>query len=229
MARSVADLVLVGGDFETVPLLVTEGRRALRNLQRVTKLYVTKSAFAAFLILTIGTSSDAYPLLPRHLTLAASITIGIPTFVLALAPSSGPWNAERFVRTVARFAVPAGIVVGVGVVSGYLFALHDENLSVPDARTIAVTILVACGLYLVMALEAESSVKRSTLVGAMCAVLAGVYAVALALPSTRSFFALRAPDVGMVATAVIASLVSIGGLVLCGLTVRPPLAQRAGS
>ncbi len=54
MARSVSDLVLITGDFASVPPLVAEGRRALRNLQRVTKLYVTKSAFAAFLILTIG-------------------------------------------------------------------------------------------------------------------------------------------------------------------------------
>ena len=94
MARSVSDLVLISGDFASVPPLVAEGRRALRNLQRVTKLYVTKSAFAAFLILTIGTSSDAYPLLPRHLSLAASLTIGIPTFFLALAPSSGPWQPD---------------------------------------------------------------------------------------------------------------------------------------
>ncbi len=72
MARSVSDLVLISGDFGVVPTLVAEGRRALRNLQRVTKLYVTKSAFAAFLILTIGISSDAYPLLPRHFTLAAA-------------------------------------------------------------------------------------------------------------------------------------------------------------
>ena len=113
MARSVSDLVLISGDFATVPALVAEGRRALRNLQRVTKLYVTKSAFAAFLILMIGTSSEAYPLLPRHLTLAATLTIGIPTFFLALAPSSGPWRPEHFVRRVARFAVPAGAVLGV--------------------------------------------------------------------------------------------------------------------
>jgi P-type E1-E2 ATPase len=59
MARSVSDLVLLSGDFAAVPPLVAEGRRALRNLQRVSKLYVTKSALAAFLILSIGTSSDA--------------------------------------------------------------------------------------------------------------------------------------------------------------------------
>lgn len=227
MARSVADLVLVSGDFATLPQLVAEGRRALRNLQRVSKLYVTKSAFAAFLILTIGTSSEAYPLLPRHLSLAATLTIGVPTFFLALAPSTGPWRPERFVRSVARFAVPAGVVLGTGLVAGYLFARHDLDLSVADARTVALTTLVASGLYLVMALEAGGSRKRSTLVAAMCAALAGVYVGALLIPATRSFFALTVPDPGMIATALLAGAASIGALWLCGFTLatRPPEAD----
>jgi len=220
MARSVADLVLVSGDFAILPVLISEGRQALRNLTRVSKLYVTKSAFAGFLILTIGVSSEAYPLLPRHFTLAASLTIGIPTFFLALAPSSGPWRPERFARGVARFAVPAGVVVGTGVVSGYLFALHDLDLAVPEARTVAVSILIACGFYLVMALEAEGSLRRSTLVGGMCAVLAGVYVLALLLPATRRFFDLTVPGWEMIATSLFASAISIGALALCGFTVR---------
>jgi cation-transporting ATPase E len=224
MARSVSDLVLISGDFAAVPVLVSEGRRALRNLQRVTKLYVTKSAFAAFLILVIGMSSDAYPLLPRHLSLAAALTIGIPTFFLALAPSSGAWRPERFVLGVARFAVPAGMVLGTGLVAGYLFALHDLDLSIPDARTVALTTLVASGLYLVIALEAGGSRRRSTLVAGMCAAMAALYVAALLIPGTRRFFALTAPDPGMILTALVASGVSIGALALCGFTVRaaPP-------
>jgi cation-transporting ATPase E len=219
MARAVADLILIGGAFDIVPQLVAEGRRALRNLQRVTKLYVTKSAFAAFLILTIGTSSDAYPLLPRHLTLAASLTIGIPTFFLALAPSAGPWRPDRFVRGIARFAVPAGSVLGVGVVAAYLFALYDLNLSVRDSRTVAVTTLVAGGLYLVMALEAQGSRRRSTIVAVMCAALGGLYVGALAIPATRSFFELTVPSAGMAATALVGAAVAVTGLVLCGFTL----------
>jgi cation-transporting P-type ATPase E len=232
MARSVADLVLISGDFSTVPKLVSEGRRSLRNLARVTKLYVTKSAFAAFLILTIGTSSDAYPLLPRHLTLAASLTVGIPTFFLALAPSSGPWRPERFVRSVARFSVPAGALVGVGIVAGYLFALHDLDLPVADARTVAVSTLIACGLYLVMALEAAGSRQRSTLVAVMCVALAGLYVACLLVDATRSFFALTVPTGAMIATAVAASALSIGALWLSGFTLRvdaPALAEGSES
>ncbi|HXD53941.1 MAG TPA: HAD-IC family P-type ATPase [Solirubrobacteraceae bacterium] len=220
MARSVADLVLIDGDFGAVPRLVSEGRRALRNLQRVAKLYVTKSAFAAFLILTIGTSSDAYPLLPRHLTLAANLTVGIPTFFLALAPSSGPWRPERFVRRIARFAVPAGALVGTGLVAGFLFARHDLDLSVADSRTVAVSTLIACGLYLVMALEAEGSRQRSTLVAGMCLVLGGVYVACLAIEPARTFFALTPPEPGMLATSLLAAAVAIAALALAGYTVR---------
>lgn len=216
MARSVADLVLVDGDFDAIPMLIHEGRQALRNLQRVTKLYVTKSAFAAFLILTIGTSSEAYPLLPRHLSLAAALAIGIPTFFLALAPSRGAWRAEGFVRRVARFAVPAGTIVGVGTVTGYLFALHDLDYSVIQARTIATTVLVLVGLYLVLVLESTGSLRRSGIVGAMCLALAGAYAVVLLLPATRHFFQFAPPGAGMLATAILAAAVSIGALVLSG-------------
>jgi magnesium-transporting ATPase (P-type) len=225
MARSVSDLILISGDFATVPTLVAEGRRALRNLQRVTKLYVTKSAFAAFLILTIGTSSDAYPLLPRHLSIAASLTVGIPTFFLALAPSTGPWRPDGFVHTIARFSVPAGVIVGTGVVAGYLFALHTLSLSVPDSRTVALTTLIACGLYLVMALESGGSRRRSTLVAGMCAVMGALYVAALLIPSTRSFFALTLPDAGMVATSLLASAVSIAALALSGFSLWAEPAQ----
>jgi cation-transporting P-type ATPase E len=216
MARSVADLVLVDGDFDAIPALIHEGRQALRNLQRVTKLYVTKSAFAAFLILTIGTTSEAYPLLPRHLSLAAALAIGIPTFFLALAPSAGAWRAEGFVRRIARFAVPAGTIVGVGTVTGYLFALHDLDYSVIQARTIATTVLVAVGLYLVLVLESTGSLRRSGIVGAMCLVLAGAYAAVLVMPGARHFFQFSAPGAGMLATAALAAAVSIGALVLAG-------------
>ncbi len=148
------------------------------------------------------------------------MTIGIPTFFLALAPSSGPWKAEHFVRGVSHFAVPAGAVLGVGVVAGYTFALHDLGRSVTDSRTVAVTILVAAGLYLVMALEAAGSRRRSTLVGGMCLALAGLYVGALLIPGIRHFFALTTLDPGMLATAALASAFAITGLVLCGFSVR---------
>jgi cation-transporting P-type ATPase E len=217
MARSVADLVLVQGSFAVVAPMVEQGRQALRNLQRVAKLYVTKSSFAAFLILLIGTTSTAYPLLPRHFSLAATITIGIPTFFLALAPSHGPWRSAGFTREVARFAVPAGTLVGVGVLASYLFALHPERLSLVAARTVAITVLIVLGLYLILVLEA-TGLRRRTVVSLAVAALAGLYVLALAAPPTRQFFELARPTAGILATALCGSALSIFGLYLSGFT-----------
>ncbi|HET6508099.1 MAG TPA: HAD-IC family P-type ATPase [Baekduia sp.] len=211
MARSVADLVLVRDSFAVVPPMVDQGRQSLRNLQRVAKLYVTKSAFAAFLILLIGTTSTAYPLLPRHFTLAATITIGIPTFFLALAPSSGPWRSPSFVHDVARFAVPSGTLVGVGVLASYLFAIHPLAMGLTESRTVAITVLIVLGLYLILVLEA-TGLKRRTIVSVAVAALAGLYVAALALGPTRDFFDLATPNVGIVLTALCGSAFSIFAL-----------------
>jgi cation-transporting P-type ATPase E len=217
IAKSVADLVLVRGDFAAVPELIAEGRQALRNLQRVAKLYVTKSAFAAFLILMIGTTSTAYPLLPRHFSLAATLTIGIPTFFLALAPSSGDWRPTSFVRRVAAFAVPAGVITGTGVVASYLFALHDLDFSVVQARTVATSVLVLVGLYLVLELEATGR-RRTRMVGGGCATLAALYALALALRPVREFFALAPVTPGLLATVLVGAALSVGALALAGFS-----------
>ena len=211
MAKSVADIVLVGGDFAALPAMVAEGRRILRNLQRVAKLFVTKSAFAAFLILSIGLTPTAYPLLPRHLTIAATLTIGIPAFFLALAPSSGEFRAEGFLRNVSSFALPAGTATGLAVLSSYAFALHVLDLPVRDARTVATTTLVAIGLYLVLVLEATGR-RRGSLVFSLCVVLAGVYVSMLTVPAARDFFALAGPSPLVLGTAACGATLALIGL-----------------
>jgi cation-transporting P-type ATPase E len=211
MARSVADVVLVHGDFAAVPAMVAEGRKILRNVQRVAKLFVTKSAFAAFLVLSIGLTPTAYPLLPRQLTLAASLTIGIPGFFLALAPSSGRYVARGFLRELGRFALPAGTAAGLGVLSSYLFALNVLDLKLPAARTVAVTVLVLVGLYLILALEGAGRV-RGTAILVLCAVLLAAYVVILLIPFSRQFFALAVPVPAVLLPALAGAVIAAAGL-----------------
>jgi len=211
MARAVADVVLVTGEFGAVPSMVEEGRRILRNVQRVAKLFVTKSCFAAFLVLSIGITPTAYPLLPRHLTLAASLTIGIPGFFLALAPSTGRWRPEGFLRDLAQFSLPAGTAAGLGVLSSYLFTLNVLGESVFTARTVAVTVLVIVGLYLVLALEAAGRV-RSAAVSTLVAALGAAYVAVLLVPFTREFFELAFPGPEVVFPALAGAAIAIAGL-----------------
>jgi cation-transporting P-type ATPase E len=211
IARSVADLVLVKGGFASVPGVIGEGRKLLRNLQRVAKLFVSKSVLAAFLIITVGLSPTNYPFLPRHLTLISFLTIGIPAFVLALAPSSGPWRTDGFMRELFRFAVPAGVAAGLGVVASFLLSLNVLETSLEDARSAAVLALVLIGLYLVVVLEG-SSPARTRWVGALALVLLGLYLAVLASAGLRDFFAVESPDAGSVFSALVGAGLAVIGL-----------------
>jgi cation-transporting P-type ATPase E len=211
MAKSVADLVLVRGEFGVVPPMVSEGRNILRNIQRVTKLFVAKSVFAAFLILSIGLTREDYPLLPRHLTIAAGLTIGIPAFFLALAPSRGEWRSRNFFREVSQFAVPTGVAAGFGVLSAFLLARNVFELSLVSARTAATTVLVIVGLYLVLVLEATSA-RRLSRVAGLCGAMLVLYVLVLAFPSARDFFMLVVPGFRILLATAIGTTLAIGFL-----------------
>ena len=228
IAKSVADIVLVRGEFSAIPSMVEEGRKILRNLQRVAKLFVSKSAFAAFLILSIGLTPIAYPLLPRHLTLAASLAVGIPAFFLALAPSSGRPLRTGFLRDIGHFAVPAGTAAGLGVLSSYLFSFYVLDLGLVEARTVAVSVLILVGLYLILVLEAAGR-TRSAAVSMLCLALLGAYAVVLALPFTRDFFELALPGPVGWLTVVGGAGLAVLGLWLTDERFAPGGELRAGS
>ena len=90
ITKGVADIVLLRDQFSMLPRAVTEGRRIARNIHRLGRLYLTKSVYAGFLILLAAIFDFTFPFLPRQLTVAALLTIGIPSFVLALAAERGP-------------------------------------------------------------------------------------------------------------------------------------------
>jgi magnesium-transporting ATPase (P-type) len=211
MARSVADLVLVRDDFAVVPGMVAEGRQILRNIQRVARLFVTKTVFTAVVGLAVAIPTGIYPLLPRQFTIAATVTIGIPAFVLALAPSAGPWRPEGFLRSVARFAIPAGVAIGIGIVCGYLIARYGFDLSLTRSRTVATGIVVACGLAVVMRVEGGSSQRRLQVAG-LCGLMLLVFALALIVPFLRDFYELATPTGTAVIAWAIGSGLGIGGM-----------------
>src|SRR5829696_6657885 len=216
MARAVSDLVLVSGEFGEVPRMVHEGRQILRNIQRVARLFVTKALFTAFLLVTIAIPTGVFPLLPRQFTLTSSLTIGLPAFLLALAPSSGPWRPDGFLRAIARFSLPAGLAAGIGILSAYLLARYAFDLSLTEARTVTAATVVTAGLAIVIVLEDESG-KRRFAVRVLCAVMALAFALICAIPAGREFFDLATPTGGIVAAWAIGTAI---GLALLAIALR---------
>jgi P-type E1-E2 ATPase len=225
MARSVSDLVLVSGEFGEVPPMVGEGRQILRNIQRVARLFVSKAIFTAFLVLVIAIPSGVFPMLPRQFTLTSTFTIGIPAFLLALAPSSGPWRPEGFLRAIARFSIPAGLATGIGILVTYLLARHALNCDLTQARSATAATVVVSGLAIVFALEDQPGTRR-LVVGALCAAMALLFFGACAIPAAREFFEIASPTGGMIGAWLIGSAVAVV-LLAAALRIVAVLDRRA--
>jgi cation-transporting ATPase E len=153
-ARSVAQIVLLDNKFASLPVVVAEGRRVIGNIERVSTLFLTKTVYSALLALMVGVPGLIgqhplpYPFFPRHVTIVGWFTIGVPAFLLALAP-----NQERarpgFVRRVMRMAVPWGVVIAVACFVSYSVAYEgvlSDRANKTEASTAALITLVAIAL-----------------------------------------------------------------------------------
>ena len=226
MARAVSDLVLVDDDFAAVPRLVAEGRQILRNVQRVARLFLTKTVFTAVLGLAVGIPTATFPLLPRQFTLAATVTIGVPAFVLALAPSSGRWRPDRFLSSVTRYAITAGVPIGLGIAVGYFIARYGFDIGLRHSRTVATATVVVCGLAVVLHIESEcAGTRRRIAVLILCAAMTGLFVGALVIPGLRHFYELTSPSWNAVAAWACGTTVGIGGMLVALRLFRPFVAN----
>src|SRR5262249_47791113 len=158
------------------------------------RLYLTKTVYAATLILLVSVPGFAFPFLPRHLTMAAFLTIGIPSFVLALAPSDGPLYRGRLLRALAAFAVPAGVATRLASIPSFFLVDTVAGASVDAGRTAATTTLIFLGLAFVLLLErgpGREHIAIQSYMLAMVAGLAALYALVLAAAPVREFFELE--------------------------------------
>ncbi|MER7132299.1 HAD-IC family P-type ATPase [Streptosporangium saharense] len=186
--RAVAQIVLMDDDFTSLPSVVGEGRRVLANIERVSSLFLTKTFYAIVLSLLAGVIGLAFPFTPRHSTLVNALTIGIPAFFLALAPSN-----ERarpgFVPRVLRLAIPWGVVCALAVHLTYRLA-EARSATPEECRTAAVITLFLVTWWVLVLIARPYLLWRVALVAAM----AVLFALALAVPFTREFFALTLGD-----------------------------------
>jgi len=186
--RAVAQLVLLDSNFDALPPVVAEGRRVLGNIERTSGLYLNKTVYAMLLALAIGVAKIPFPFLPRHLTLVGAITIGIPSFFLALAPNKDRFR-PGFVKRVLRFAIPTGTLAAIATFVAYALAKQEPGVSLLEAQTTAVMVLTWIGLLVLSILAAPLTRDRLVLIWSM----AGLFLLVLNLQVTRTFFALAIP------------------------------------
>jgi cation-transporting ATPase E len=212
-SRAVAQLVLLDGRFAHLPEAVGEGRRVITNIERAANLFLVKNVYSLVLAVITTLTLVAYPLAPVQLTLISAVTIGVPGFFLALAPD-GRRYVPGFLRRVLRFSVPVGVVTGVAAYAGYgLTRQLAPGAGVAAARTTATLVVLVLALWTLALLARPLTSWRIALVAAM----AGVVALAVAIPAVREDVLLLEPTR---TGSLVAAAVGAAGVVLVELTAR---------
>lgn len=174
--KAVSNLVLLDGKFSSLPSVVAEGRRVIANIERVSRLFLSKTTWAMVLGIVFGIMLWTFPFLPRQLSAVDGYTIGIPAFALALLP-----NARRyipgFLKRALSFCIPAGLIIGTAVIvlnmiTTSRLALFEPLLSgvswsMPETQTATSVMLSITGLWVLTALARPLDTLRVAIIAVM--------------------------------------------------------------
>lgn len=205
-ACRVAQITLLDADFDVMPRIVLEGRRVINNITRAASLFLVKNIFSLLLSVLLLIFPFAYPFAPIQLTLVSSLTIGIPSFVLALQPSRDRVSGS-FLRNVIMRALPGGVCTAALIIP--LMAFSDGlGFSQDVVSTLSTLIAGYSGLVVLFLTCLPLNALRGGLVAAMAALFAGAV---LLLPQV---FYLSPVSGGqwwvLAAAAMLAPLIQIG-------------------
>lgn len=205
-ACRVAQITLLDADFDVMPRIVLEGRRVINNITRAASLFLVKNIFSLILSVLLLIFPFAYPFAPIQLTLVSSLTIGIPSFVLALQPSRDRVSGS-FLRNVIMRALPGGVCTAALIIP--LMAFSDGlGFSQDVVSSLSTLIAGYSGLVVLFLTCLPLNALRGGLVAAMAVLFAGAV---LLLPQV---FYLSPVSGGqwwvLAAAAVLAPLIQIG-------------------
>lgn len=160
-ARNVSQLVLTDNDFAAMPRVVAEGRRSINNLERSSSLYLVKTVYSILLSIFFIFATMQYPFEPIQLTLIGGLTIGLPSFVLALQPNKNIVKGNFTFNIIAR-ALPAALCVALNIIIAEIFC---KNLGIEFAQfsTISVYVTALTCLLLVIRLSLPLNALRGAM------------------------------------------------------------------
>ena len=106
--KNVSQLVLLDSKFSSMPKIVAEGRKTINNIQRSSSLFLVKTIYSTIFSLMFLLMQESYPFEPIQLTLISVITIGIPSFMLALEPNREKIQGN-FLKNIISKAMPTAL------------------------------------------------------------------------------------------------------------------------
>ena len=208
-AKNVSSLVLLDSNFASMPKVVEEGRRSINNLERSASLYLMKTLYNTMLAVLFMIVPFDLPFEPRHLTLISSVTIGMPSVVLALEP-----NKERvsghFLPKVLSHALPGSLTVVLGAVGVIITSACFLDLKLEQVQSLYLIITTFVGLMYLFKVSMPFNWVHVVNFVAMLGVFVAFYFIDLGFFSTIEFFGLNKDFTG----EMIYALLGLAGVLL---------------
>ncbi len=149
--RAVADLILLEDSFAVLPAAFREGQRIVRGMEDIVRLLLTRTIYALLLVIATQIVGTPFPVSPKHNSIIALLTVGLPILAIAAWARPGP-PARNLLRTTSRFVVPAAFGIAILSVSVFIAYLTFSD-SIEIAQTALTTCCVFCGLTLIPFVE----------------------------------------------------------------------------
>ena len=184
--KAVAQIVLVDSKFSVLPGVLSEGRRIIANMERVSSLFLAKTTYAAVLVIVTALVGWRYPFLPRQFSYIDSLTIGIPAFFLALWPNPRRY-VPGFLKRTLSLAMPTGIILAAAALTA--FGIVDGPPQARESTAAILALMLGAIWLLVITSRPLSTWKWVLLVSVISATVGGVL-----IPPVRHFFSMVAPS-----------------------------------
>ena len=170
-ARNVSEIVLLDSDFKEIPSIIKEGRRTINNLERSASLFLTKTIYATIIAILFTIIAMDYPFIPIQLTLINVITIGIPSFILALEPNNNRVKG-KFIINVFSKSLPSAFTIIVNIISVIIFSKLFK-FTTDYTSTMSVILVAFTGFILLFKVCIPFNYIRGSLFGCLIGIFIG--------------------------------------------------------
>jgi cation-transporting ATPase E len=205
--KAVSRVVLLDDRFDRLPNVLASGRRVIANVERVSNIFLAKTAYGILLALISAIVLWPFPFLPRQLTLVSTLAIGIPSFFLALAPNKRIYTPGVLGR-VLRYSIPTGVIAGLAAIAAY--APLYRSVPLHEARSVTTVALFCVSLWILCVLTRPLSGARWLLLAAV----AVAFVLVCVIPFTAGFFEMHLKLDGALAWGVLVGAVGAVGVEL---------------
>ena len=166
--KSIAHIVLMDNNFDSIPEVVGEGRRVINNIKKSSALFLMKTLFTTVFATLSIIRHEVFPFTSSMMTLLELMVIGIGSFALSMESNKNKVSG-KFVGYIFSHSIPGACILILNILVFELIAKYCPNpvLYEEMKRTYMIAALTLGGLAYMHVICQPYNLYRGILVFAL--------------------------------------------------------------